>query len=264
MENDLHRYICCRIDTTRLGVDDVFESVLKHIASNDSPEPRKWVKAARYVIWQGMSYMDSSERMWRLFCLAFVTAIFMVPVKIFLSAGWMFSVVISVILAHLVNFVLNAAFWSIAICDLKLFQPKGKRYLYQYLKELRKRATCCDAIMCYCAFGSIARYNFHDASDLDMVLVKKPGMLNAVRVFKFVLAERLYALLHKVPIELWVGDSPKFLNRLRPDEVPVVVINENNILANHYKRTQTIEEAIEANGDSHLFSDSALAAEQVS
>lgn len=264
MENDLHRYICCRIDTTRRGVDDVFESVLKHIASDDSPEPRKWAKAARYVIWQGMSYMDSSERLWRLFCLAFVTAIFMVPVKILLSAGWMFSVVISVALAHLTNFVVNAAFWSTAICDLKLFQPKGKRALYQYLKGLRKRAASCDAIMSYCAFGSIARNNFHDASDLDMVLIRRPGFLNALRVFAFILSERLYALFHKIPIELWVGDSVDFLKRLRPDEAPVVIINNDNGLESYYKATQTIEQAIDANGDSHLFRSSASIREQIS
>jgi len=136
-----------------------------------------------------------------------------------------------------------------------LARPRGKRSLYQYLKELRDRAAGCDAILCCYAFGSIARNNFHDASDLDMVLVRKPGMVNTCRAFKFVLVEKIHALLHKLPIALWVGDSMNLLDRYRADEVPVVIVNENNVLATYYERTQTIEEAIIANGDAHLFED---------
>jgi len=249
----LNKYNCCSIDTTTLGIDDVYNSAIEYLSTANSPEPRKWTSAMRHVAWQGMSFMDGSEKLFRLFCLISIATIICGVVRGILNVGWISSVLISAILAHLVNFVVNSSFWATAICDLKLFQPTGKRALYQYLKEFRTRATFCDAILCYCLFGSIARNNFHDASDLDMVLIRRPGFQNALRVFTYILSERLYALLHKVPIELWVGDSIDFLERLRSDEIPVVIINNDEALERYYKRTQTIEEAIEANGDLYLF-----------
>ena len=263
-QKDLDKYSHWIVDTTSQGVDAVFESVLECLSNDNLHEPRKWAEATRHILCQGLLYMDSSERLWRLACLAFIAGLFLFPIKILLKLGWALSILIALLLAHLANFVLNSTFWATVICDLKFFPPRGKRFLYRYLKGLRKRVAACDAIMCYCAFGSIARDDFHDASDLDMLLIRKPGIINALRVFNFVLAERLYSLFHKVPIELWVGDSTGFLNRLRPDEVPIVIINKDKTLDGYYRKTQTIEEAIEANGDSYLFSNSALTKEHVS
>ena len=241
------------VDSTAMGPDQVLEKVLNALSRTKGPEPRKWTKALRHMLIQGMAYADTSERIYKIVSFMILAAVFGLPVKILMPHSLVLPIMGGAVLGHLANFVLNGFFWSTVICDLKLAAPPGKKKLYDYLKGLEGRAAGCGSIGAYAAFGSIARKGLHDSSDLDMVLVRKPGLSNALSTFRFVLAEHLYALRHGIPLELWVADSPAFLKRLRVDERPVTISDCQGWLAEHFVEIQTVEEAILANGDQDLF-----------
>jgi len=259
----LSRYEPVVIDTTQQGVDEVFEQVVTHLSEKEGAEPRYWLKALRYLVAQGMLYTGNTERGYRLAALLLLTCAFALPLGIALPPAAGLAIALAFPLAHLANFLLNGSFWALVICDLKLARPRGKKALYEYLMKLRGRARKCDAIQAYCAYGSIARKGLHDASDLDMVLIRKPGLRNAAAALKFVAKERLIALKEKIPLELWLGDSPAYLSRFRPDEVAVVIRDTDETLGGHFHATQSIEESVQSNGDGDLFEVEEIAEERL-
>jgi predicted nucleotidyltransferase len=73
-------------------------------------------------------------------------------------------------------------------------------------------------------YGSFCRRKFHDRSDLDLRIVRRPGIGAAARVLPVAVLARLVSLLCGVPTDLQVVDSYEFLARqMRGDEKPIVV-----------------------------------------
>ena len=243
----LDRFSPETIDTTQRDIDEAFDDIVHWLSSEAGKEPRKWIKAIRYLVTQGMVYADHTDRAMRVATLA-ALALLLAPPSLLLPGGPLAVLPAS----HLANFALSASFWATLSCDLKLAPPVGKKKMYAYLNGLRTRLGQCESMAACCAFGSIARRGFNDTSDLDMVAIRKPGPRHALTAARFVLRERLIALGHRIPLELWLADSPGFLSKLRSDEVAVALKNDQSILETHFESTQSLEEAMESNGDVHL------------
>jgi hypothetical protein len=70
-------------------------------------------------------------------------------------------------------------------------------------------------------FGSIARGQWHERSDLDVRLLRRPGVWNGVTGVLIVLRERWIALWSRQPLDIYLADGIPFLKRMRADEPPV-------------------------------------------
>jgi predicted nucleotidyltransferase len=157
------------------------------------------------------------------------------------------SVLLAFLVSHNINFLLNCAVWETLICDLTL-PGAGKGVLFNYLKGLRSRLSGRRSIMCAFVYGSISRSALHDSSDLDLVLVRRPGTRYAIASLAVLTFEKLRSLVSRIPLEAYVADNLSWLDRPREDETPLIIADPDNALRSGARAVQTIEEAEQQNG----------------
>ena len=170
-------------------------------------------------LFQGLLYMDATERAFKLSIDLALTALFSVVLVQWLP--WYTSVGVSLLLAHTINYLCNAQIYVV----LKHFGDV--RYTWEeveaYIKGLKERIVNEPGIRYAAAYGSLARGEMKPTSDLDVRLVRGPGFINGVRACWFVLRERSRAFWRRFPLDIYVLDSPQPLQWLRPDEPGIVL-----------------------------------------
>jgi hypothetical protein len=171
---------------------------------------------AAHWLFQGMLYMDATERWFKLGLDALLTALAVMPLRIWLDhpMAWLAAP----ILAHTVNFLLNSHLWGVLkhYGSVRVSHPAFESYLYHLSRRIGNEPS----IDWSGVYGSLARGQWSATSDLDIRLVRKPGLSNALRACTFVLAERSRALIHRFPLDLYVLDDPGYLDAMHLDERP--------------------------------------------
>ncbi|MBI3242591.1 MAG: hypothetical protein HYZ49_09900 [Chloroflexi bacterium] len=177
-------------------------------------------------VFQGMTYMDRTERLFKL-GIDLLLAVALFPIMLGWSGRWPWACVLAVGLAHTFNFLLNGQPWVV----LKHFgRVRHSREEFEdYIAALTARAQAELSIAYLAVYGSPARGKWTPASDLDVRLVRQPGVMNALRACLLVLRERTRATFRRFPLDIYVLDSRAGLSKLRPDEPPRVLINRLNI-----------------------------------
>lgn len=178
------------------------------------------VVLAVHWAFQGMLYMEKSERRFKLLLDLLLTAVFALPASLLMS--WYRALACSFLLAHTLNFLLNGQIWSgmKGFGWVRISQERFDRYR----DELARRATGEASIIYAAAFGSLARQARTESSDLDIRVVRAPGFRNGMRACMFVLRERARAFLCRFPLDIFLLDSTAGLARLNPQERAVVFI----------------------------------------
>ena len=120
--------------------------------------------------------------------------------------------------------------------------------MFRYIKGIRSRLARRRSISCAFIYGSISRGNLHDSSDLDIVLVRRPGFRNAISALIVLTLEKLRSLAYRIPLEAYLADDLSFLDRPRKDETPLIIADPDNALRSASRPVQTIEDAEEQNG----------------
>jgi hypothetical protein len=123
--------------------------------------------------------------------------------------------------AHTLNFVLNGQIWVV----LKDFDEVHHTWLAFDLevKRLRLRIAQEPSIVYAAAYGSLARNEWSPTSDLDVRLVRAPGLLSAWRVCWFVARERSRAFYQRFPLDIFVLDTFASLDKMSERDYPVVL-----------------------------------------
>ncbi len=213
----------------------------------EEAENKKYFKAFRYWIAQGMLYSHNTERIYRIICEIFFYVIASKLLSNFSEIRGLSLILTSLFISHNFNFILNCAVWETLICDLG-FHGSGKQNLMNYTKELRKRSASYDSISCAFSYGSPARGKLHDSSDLDIVFVRKLGLQNAVSSLYIITLERLYSLFKRIPLEIFLSDDISFIVRPMSSERIIIIDDKSKLLKASGKESQTIEEAEILNG----------------
>jgi thymidylate kinase/predicted nucleotidyltransferase len=169
---------------------------------------------AVHWLFQGMLYMDPTERRVKL-GLNFVLA---------LLFGWLFSrrlaavpaYGLGLLTAHSLNFLFNGQIFGV----LKHFG--GVRHTWEEfdreVERLRRRVAEEPDIVYAAAYGSLARSEWSPTSDLDVRLVRAPGLRSALRTSWFAIRERARANFRRFPLDLYVLDSYASLRRMSEKE----------------------------------------------
>ena len=76
-------------------------------------------------------------------------------------------------------------------------------------------------------FGSVVRGKWHDRSDLDLRLVRHPGILNGMAAYLILVRERIIAVFNKQPLDIYLADGIFFLQKMRDDEYPLFLIKDD-------------------------------------
>jgi len=170
-------------------------------------------------LFQGLLYMDPTERWFKL-GLDLVLALIMGAVL----ALWLPvlpALVLGGLIAHTLNFLFNGQVYGV----LKHFG--SVRHTWEQfdgeVQRLRRRIAEEPSIVYAAAYGSLAREEWSPTSDLDLRLVRAPGVRSAWRVCWFAVEERTRAFWHRFPLDLFVLDTFASLNRMAENDRPVVL-----------------------------------------
>lgn len=166
---------------------------------------------------QSILYMDRTEKGFKLLLeVLFILATFLV-VHPFI-AFWP-AIVIALLGGHSLNWLFNGHLFGL----LKTFKYgeidslKLDSYLAGFKERLSKEKSISQAL----CFGSLARGEMNDHSDLDVRVIRKKGFVNGIRSCNFVFLERCRALFLGFPLDIYVLDDSSGLSDLRGDEVPI-------------------------------------------
>lgn len=170
-------------------------------------------------LFQNILQMDRTERYFKLAVDAVLTILFFLIFRQWLSP--ISSILLSWLAAHTINFLLNGHIF----CVLKCFGwAKHDREAFEaYFISLKNRLKTEPSITWAAAYGSLSRGEWKNTSDLDVRVIRQPGLIKGVRACFFILSERTRAHLHMFPLDILLLDSPRLLSRIRKDESPIVL-----------------------------------------
>jgi hypothetical protein len=196
----------------------------KYYAVSDSPWLRPVLRhrlGALTVHWmfQGMLYMDATERWFKLG----LDLLLSVAIGGVLDLWWPHPLAIGlgIAVAHTLNFVFNGQIWVV----LKHFGQVQHTHLEfkQEVERLRMRVRQEPDIVYAAAYGSLARGEWSPTSDLDVRLVRTPGLSSAWRICWFAARERARAFWKRFPLDVFVLDGYSSLNKMSEKNFPVVL-----------------------------------------
>jgi predicted nucleotidyltransferase len=78
------------------------------------------------------------------------------------------------------------------------------------------------SVLAVIAFGSASRGELHAGSDIDVCVLRRPGLRSGIESCSWVALERLRATADWVPLDIYVWDGLDRLDYLRPDEPPLL------------------------------------------
>lgn len=179
---------------------------------------------ASHWLFQGLLAMDPTERAFKLGLDVLLWLALDQMLRIFLPQRW--ALAIGFALAHTLNFLFNGQLFGV------LKHYGGVRRSWQQfdreVQDLRGRLALRTDIVYAAAYGSLARGKWSPTSDLDVRVVRAPGLASAWRVSWWALSERTRALLHRFPLDLLVLDDCAGLERMAEKE-PVVLYQSSHV-----------------------------------
>ena len=205
-----------------------------------------WILILSNWLFQSIINADKTEKIYRIS----FTIIFWVLFYYLLSLSINcipLNFILSFILGHTLNWIVNGNFYNLIIHRL-LLAKLSKHDLFDYTEGLKKRLTKKEWVLYAVSLGSICKGNLKDSSDVDISIVRKPGFKNAVSAIIFSVFEKKYADFHKIPLELYISDSPQnSMKRFSDEQNPVVIADPDNVISNYYQTKLTLEEAKKLN-----------------
>lgn len=185
----------------------------------------RWLAAVIPWTFQGILYMDRTERAVKLGLDLLLTGLFWLPLRS--ALGPLVALPVALFLAHTANWVLNGNFFVF----LRYFWEMGvtPERISRYVDGLRGRMQRERSLLAAAVYGSLARGELREGSDLDVRVVRHPGVLNGLRACWFGVQERARAAFQALPLDLYVVDGLGSLQKMQ--EVPFVLHDPEDLLS---------------------------------
>ncbi len=198
--------------------------------------PRNWLH-------QAVTYMDKGERAFRLTVelaeFALVWAVLRLIVSLDAGFTWAYPV-LAALVVHTFNWITNGNIWALLLFSFPSLLNKGEAETCAYLNAMGARLEGERSVAGLAIFGSAARSEWHNRSDIDMRIVRRPGTLNLIRAASVTVRERWLALLARQPLDLYLADDVAFLRLMRADEPPIFLIKRDPSLEKEYPGNEPV------------------------
>jgi predicted nucleotidyltransferase len=192
--------------------------------SDDLPKPiRALVLFSTGVTVQGLLYMDRSERIIKTGITASL-ALIIYPI----TRGGIGTLVKSLALGHILNFLLNGQPWVIA---KNLDMVSTPEHEFENRMERLSNLDRHEGVAAVLVYGSHVRAESDESSDLDVRVIRYPGFINAVLVPLLVAKERTLANVSRFPLDIYTLDGFDSLEQLREDEQPTALVDKESYFA---------------------------------
>lgn len=133
----------------------------------------------------------------------------------------------SLLITHTLNWVLNGNWWAGLLFTFPGLRNRGDRATCEYLNRMAARLKGDRSISGVMIFGSAARGQWHDRSDLDIRLLRHRGLSHAVAGVLVLSRERCIAWWARQPLDIYLADGIPHLRRMRKDESPIFLKKED-------------------------------------
>jgi L-malate glycosyltransferase len=140
----------------------------------------------------------------------------------------------SLLIVHTLNWVFNGNWWAGVLFTFPRLRNRGDRATCAYLNHMADRLRRDAAISGAMIFGSVARGQWHNRSDLDIRLLRRPGLWAGIAGVLVLARERFIALWARQPLDIYLADDIPFLKKMRADEPPVFLKKADSRLDRAY------------------------------
>lgn len=181
--------------------------------------------------------MTTGERSFKLA----LTLVFAVP---FIAFGC--NLLVSMLIAHGLNFLLNGqlpVLMRYVVSDVGLTRRKIES-AFRKISSTARYWSVKDILV----FGSFSRFQMQSSSDLDLRMYHRPDPLNSVLAYCCAVYIRIWANWNFVPIDVYCFADPVFLDSMREDEVPALLLHSEE-MQQKYPSTLSLEEMLKRNSN---------------
>ena len=182
---------------------------------------------------QCMLYAELTEILFRL-CLELFIFLLLSAVYInFLEVSFFIAFGI-VLLTHTITFFINGQFFVLG----RFFGIVHNEPIpfIEYPESIKNRLLKRKSIIGLVMFGSLSRNKFSTSSDLDIRVIASDDFINVFVACFWTFIERFRALLNKYPLDVYVVTWHKGLEKLRSDELPIVLFDKENFIQERYNK----------------------------
>lgn len=197
---------------------------------------------------QGILHADKSEKSYKILFTVFFWMIFFSFLYFGLNSTFLLSLLVSFISAHTLNWMLNCNFSVLFVHRMK-WRKTSKKKLFDQLFEIRNRFEEIinkEWILYSVSHGGICRGTLNEHSDIDVSIIRKPGLKNFMKAAIFYVKEKKRADLKGVPLDIFICDTPEnCIQRSKGQNNPIVIFDPWNKIDVFYpqKLKITIEDA---------------------
>ena len=224
----------------------------------------KWDKNSKYRflrnipaswIHQALNAHDRTELIFRLTAeMSSVIIIFFVLLQFM---EWtVLAFISSIIIMHTFFWIFNHGIFVVLIVSFSFLHNGGIKKsisFLEYLKNIFEKADCAKAILIY---GSMSRNKFHSRSDIDLRILRKDNFFLSIKCMVLAVWIRMLATIKRIPLDLLVVDSMKFLNsQMRSDEKPIIVLQAESYSIPKFNESKSFAQLLQ-NPESFLRSHS--------
>lgn len=197
----------------------------------------KTIVIVKNWIHQGFTYLDRTEQFYRIIWEIIPFGISIWGLSFTGLSIWV-NIFISFIIAHTLNWAFNDNIWTCIQFTFPWAMNPGNEKTLAYLENMQCRFAKYDCVTGVMIYGSLSRGVWHEKSDLDTRIMRKPGVWNGFKCYLIVHFERLRAFRNKQPLDMYMADSIKFLDLMRDDEFPIFLKANDRRLLERYKTVE--------------------------
>lgn len=180
---------------------------------------------------QGLRIMDWHERIIKLGLDVIVTSIF-----VLLGA----PILIAFVLSHTLNFIFNGQLYAM-FTHMGATRVTPRRFFLQTcrMKEDVSEKNCVIAAI---AYGSLSRGCYKTTSDIDLRLIPSQSELGRWLCALYCLRMRICAFIMRYPLDLYMYDPKEVVTRMRSDELPIILKEQDDCMRAFYPDRVEFEE----------------------
>ncbi|MCR4307971.1 MAG: nucleotidyltransferase domain-containing protein [Candidatus Berkelbacteria bacterium] len=129
------------------------------------------------------------------------------------------------LIAHTMMFLLDGQLHCYIHDGIPSMQNAGIDEAVMYLSLVREAYSKTDSVFAVLVYGSFCRQEFRRRSDLDIRVIRRPGVWSLVRAIFIGFRLRYLSIPKSLPTDLLIVDSMEFVRKqMREDEHPVVLV----------------------------------------
>ena len=191
---------------------------------------------------QAFFYLDGTERIGRIILEGSATLLLATAFAVITDQHiWDLLILAACFLIiHTFNWVFNGNWWACILFAFPNLRNPGEVKTCNYLNVMGMRLKKSASISGILIFGSLSRGKWHDRSDIDLRILREPGLFNAIASFLVITRERALAFLKHQPLDMYLADDIDFLMKMRKDEPPIFLLMRDARLEKAYPSGQEI------------------------